>query len=759
MKQAHSLQNQHRKHGSSATSAFSFAEPTRLFAPIPSGPTLPHERQERPAHVAQFKHSFDRISIHPPIPEGGAGHEAEQSGELSDMQQTEKQPSSVQRKETKKQPMPQKEEPLQRRATHTRRAENHTGLPDALKAGIESLSGIAMNDVGVHYNSAKPAQVGALAYTQGTEIHVGPGQEQHLPHEAWHVVQQKQGRVQPTMQMKGVAINDDDGLEREADVMGAKAVKMAIPEGTVIENTTHRTAFVNRANKTISRVPVVQRQDSWDPAANAFEVAEANAQNARLGPNPPHSIAIGPRQQPGPPPTTMGNQKHFDADMLREVRAILNYLPPEHIIGNPALIRVVMEHPTAQNPGISNFDFGTGELHIIVPFDASSWIYLSMSKWPVGDLATTPMTNIGYSKYMNINNPHLGTKWHETFNRDVVGTGSITNKIAMLGENFVRWMLIHETGHSVDEAIGFTRNQHYRQPALGGWLIHDNTDTTIAAMKDRMYNALGLQNNLGQLDAAFLAHTGSTYSGLLDRVTQLRDPSAFSVANKKAARAVFERGGSPMLGGAIAGPVANGAWKAEHLEKVVLEGLESPWQKGGKGGIPLGNRTYQFEYQYSRWVSYDSAKYALRSSNYQYSGPLEWFAESYAHYFSHRSWKFWRQAASQWGTKLKDTEVRDWFRANLDPINGPGNLITANVLQQMGPAPVMPAQNAINVPSLSERVWNSLRDLTVTVTNVGTSGLFRLLSTVFLLPPGILKYLAGVPLEWLWRKILGLIRS
>jgi hypothetical protein len=37
------------------------------------------------------------------------------------------------------------------------------------------------------------------------------------------VVQQKPGRVKPTLQMKGVAINDDAGLEREADAMGAAA--------------------------------------------------------------------------------------------------------------------------------------------------------------------------------------------------------------------------------------------------------------------------------------------------------------------------------------------------------------------------------------------------------------------------------------------------------------------------------------------------------------------------------------------------------
>lgn len=103
--------------------------------------------------------------------------------------------------------------------------ENRTGLPDGLKAGIEHLSGFSMSDVKVHYNSSKPATLQAHAYAQGTQIHLAPGQERHLPHEAWHVVQQKQGRVRPTLQMKGVDINDDKGLEGEADRMGALALR------------------------------------------------------------------------------------------------------------------------------------------------------------------------------------------------------------------------------------------------------------------------------------------------------------------------------------------------------------------------------------------------------------------------------------------------------------------------------------------------------------------------------------------------------
>ena len=101
---------------------------------------------------------------------------------------------------------------------------NNTGLPDNLKLGVENLSGYSLDDVKVHYNSDKPAQLSALAYTHGTDIHVGPGQEKHLPHEAWHVIQQKQGRVQPTIQLQDVNVNDNECLEKEADVMGIKAM-------------------------------------------------------------------------------------------------------------------------------------------------------------------------------------------------------------------------------------------------------------------------------------------------------------------------------------------------------------------------------------------------------------------------------------------------------------------------------------------------------------------------------------------------------
>ncbi|NEQ80442.1 MAG: DUF4157 domain-containing protein [Moorea sp. SIO2I5] len=116
------------------------------------------------------------------------------------------------------------ETPVQR-MEEEKKAENKTGLPDRLKEGIERMSGYDLSGVRVNYNSRKPAQINAHAYTQGKAIEVAPGQERHLHHEAWHVVQQMQGRVRSTKEVNGVGVNDDRGLEREADVMGQRAVQ------------------------------------------------------------------------------------------------------------------------------------------------------------------------------------------------------------------------------------------------------------------------------------------------------------------------------------------------------------------------------------------------------------------------------------------------------------------------------------------------------------------------------------------------------
>jgi len=108
----------------------------------------------------------------------------------------------------------------------TKPQSNPNGLPADLQSGLETLSGYDMSDVTVNYNSARPSSFGAHAVAQGHNIDLGPGQEKHLPHEAWHVVQQKQGRVHADGNMAGTPVNTDPSLESEADMMGARALQV-----------------------------------------------------------------------------------------------------------------------------------------------------------------------------------------------------------------------------------------------------------------------------------------------------------------------------------------------------------------------------------------------------------------------------------------------------------------------------------------------------------------------------------------------------
>ena len=98
-----------------------------------------------------------------------------------------------------------------------------TRLPRELRGRLESLSGISLADVRVHRDSPEPARLNAFAFTEGTSIHLGPGQHKHLAHEAWHVVQQKQGRVPVTGETAGKPLNHSAALEAEADAMGDRS--------------------------------------------------------------------------------------------------------------------------------------------------------------------------------------------------------------------------------------------------------------------------------------------------------------------------------------------------------------------------------------------------------------------------------------------------------------------------------------------------------------------------------------------------------
>ncbi|OIV37867.1 hypothetical protein BIV57_08890 [Mangrovactinospora gilvigrisea] len=100
-----------------------------------------------------------------------------------------------------------------------------TGRPlDAsTRADMEQRLGADFGDVRLHTGSAanaSAAEVGALAFTSGNHIVLGPGAgDRHtLAHELTHVVQQRRGPVAGTDRGDGVRISDpSDRFEREAE--------------------------------------------------------------------------------------------------------------------------------------------------------------------------------------------------------------------------------------------------------------------------------------------------------------------------------------------------------------------------------------------------------------------------------------------------------------------------------------------------------------------------------------------------------------
>jgi hypothetical protein len=110
----------------------------------------------------------------------------------------------------------------------------NNALPNALQSNMETSLGQDFSNVGIHTNSQKAVQMSARAYTQGENVHFAPGEfnpssskgQNLIGHEFTHVAQQRAGVVKPTKVLqKGVAINDSQSLESEADTFGRKAAR------------------------------------------------------------------------------------------------------------------------------------------------------------------------------------------------------------------------------------------------------------------------------------------------------------------------------------------------------------------------------------------------------------------------------------------------------------------------------------------------------------------------------------------------------
>jgi hypothetical protein len=118
--------------------------------------------------------------------------------------------------------------------TTLQRTGNNSAIPEDLQGKMDKTFQADFSDVKIHPNSTRAPEVGALAYTQGSDIHFAPGQfkpdtsggKELLGHELTHVLQQREGKVKPTTQVNGVPVNDNSSFENEADAFGRKLSRL-----------------------------------------------------------------------------------------------------------------------------------------------------------------------------------------------------------------------------------------------------------------------------------------------------------------------------------------------------------------------------------------------------------------------------------------------------------------------------------------------------------------------------------------------------
>lgn len=104
-------------------------------------------------------------------------------------------------------------------------------LPEEVQIKMESTFGEDFSNVSIREDYYKVKDMNALAFTKGESIHFAPGQfnpnsqkgQELIGHEFAHVQQQRQGRVQPIINLNNIPINTDTTLENEADKKGRAA--------------------------------------------------------------------------------------------------------------------------------------------------------------------------------------------------------------------------------------------------------------------------------------------------------------------------------------------------------------------------------------------------------------------------------------------------------------------------------------------------------------------------------------------------------
>jgi len=499
------------------------------------------------------------------------------------------------------------------------RKENNTGLPDNLKTGIENLSGMSLDDVKVHRNSDKPAQLNAHAYAQGTDIHLASGQEKHLPHEAWHVVQQKQGRVKPTMQMKGnTKVNDDVSLEKEADVMGAKAM-----QGIVQAKETTNKSLKNSSTsqlKTIQKVSDEVKAGGRRCIKGALAGAALGALVSSFIPGVDILVGMGIGAAAGTVAALIKEGLESKARrriqiaynitvspdisgiILNRIKDVLASLPLAHTLGNNELTNI-----TLGGDGNASLYDGEDTIEMNNPMGMPDLLYAALNKkyeWErkLMDDGAMPDFDAVIDNEYDLNSD----------DRKVMAGVSDANS----QEDLVSWTVRHEIGHSMDKNIGWDTRMK-GQAVFGAWQNHTEDEVFIQLLAK--------------------ANIGANIYSLQYPLNPIQNDSLFNIIRGKnfaSIDAFFEhpRWQNFLTSNAVPADLKKRIKNAVRSFDIAKN---SPWTfaDGCANDLAHNGRIYM-QGQYRKWESYAQGARTNAVSNYQFSNSSEWFAEAYAAYYN-----------------------------------------------------------------------------------------------------------------------------
>jgi hypothetical protein len=331
--------------------------------------------------------------------------------------------------------------------------------------------------------------------------------------------------------------------------------------------------------------------------------------------------------------------------MLKKLDEILSLLPRSHTKGNASLKEItggggIGGNASAYDSTAKRLEMNTPEITSGVKMPV--WLYLLLSKgskWQRAQMDEGAMSDFD-----------IDSDKDKQLGLDAKGKREVMAGVSdvLSREKLVDWTIRHEAGHSVDEQIGFTTTRA-KLPQFGGWRTYDHKKPAQAQ----------------ELATVFLLKAGFTQTDIAKKLPKKVDAAERTVTDMLSEMLAA---GKPGIVDAWADPIAGELkkTKAEVLRllaavrKSVEVGMAHPWTFSDGGGdlVKHGDRMYHRDH-YGTWVSYLADARANALSNYHFSSPGEWFAETYAAVYDPRP-----QSAAR--DRLTDP-VRSWFIQNLGP--------------------------------------------------------------------------------------------